>query len=77
MAERRGPWAQALLDWHRDVQEFGVDDQDSPPAEESMWDAWNFGQTPASGNILDEEPWWERCEGLPLWRSPFICPRPG
>ena len=51
----------AVVRWHHDCMEwppFTPKNEDG----EGMWTLWNLGRVPASGNIVAEQPWWEKYE---------------
>ena len=48
--------------WIMDSNEFVVSRE---PPHVDMFDEWNLGKAAVSGNIVDEQPWWERYD-LPM-----------
>ena len=58
--------------WIMDSNEFVLSRQ--PPSED-MFDDWNLGRAPVTGNVVDEPPWWEKYD-LPLLPSGDV-PRGG
>ena len=50
------------LIWHHDSLEYEVPFTPlrKTAGDEGMWDRWNLGRQPVTGNVVAEPSWWER-----------------
>ena len=51
------------------AQVLEIDDRRRPTNRDNMFEEWNLGAEPAVGNIVPQEPWWNKFNVYPDWRA--------